>query len=124
MQASRLSAALGALFLVIGVAATSHLVAQGTNGNSNPSIGTWKLNVAKSKYDPGPAPKSQTNAIEAMGTDRVKVTVEGVAGDGSRMAYSYTAKYDGMDTPYAPGSVGAVLRSDCRAASPRHAEGA
>ena len=27
---------------------------------SNPYIGTWKLNVAKSKYVGGQAPKSQT----------------------------------------------------------------
>jgi hypothetical protein len=28
--------------------------------SSNPRLGTWKLNVAKSKYDPGPAPQSNT----------------------------------------------------------------
>ena len=28
---------------------------------SDPVLGTWTLNVAKSKYDPGPAPKSSTS---------------------------------------------------------------
>ena len=27
---------------------------------ADPVLGTWELNVAKSKYNPGPAPKSQT----------------------------------------------------------------
>jgi restriction endonuclease S subunit len=29
----------------------------------------------------------------------VKVTFDGIAGDGSRIAYSYTAKFDGKDYP-------------------------
>jgi hypothetical protein len=27
---------------------------------TDPQVGTWKLNLAKSKYSPGPAPKSAT----------------------------------------------------------------
>ena len=38
-------------------------VATAVAADSN--IGTWKLNVAKSKFSPGPAPKSQTLKIEA-----------------------------------------------------------
>ena len=63
------------------------------------SIGTWKLNVAKSKYSPGPPTKSQMRTVEAQGAG-VKVSVEGVAADGSRVAYSYTTNYDGKDSPY------------------------
>ena len=33
----------------------------------DPHLGTWKLNVAKSKYSPGPAPKEVTMKIEAKG---------------------------------------------------------
>ena len=32
---------------------------------ADPIVGTWKLNVAKSKYSPGPAPKGGTTRIEA-----------------------------------------------------------
>ena len=39
---------------VIWLAAGSLLFA------ADASLGTWKLNVAKSKYSPGPAPKSAT----------------------------------------------------------------
>lgn len=37
--------------------------------------GTWKLNVAKSKYDPGPGPKSQTIVISGSDTAR-KIVVD------------------------------------------------
>ncbi len=35
---------------------------------SDPFVGTWRLNVAKSTYSPGPAPKSITSIYEAAGT--------------------------------------------------------
>lgn len=42
---------------------------------SDPLVGTWKLNAAKSKFSPGPAPKSQMVKIE--GTDQArKITVD------------------------------------------------
>jgi hypothetical protein len=74
--------------------------AQGTDGTKNPAIGTWKLNLAQSKYDPGPPPKSQTHVVEPFGANGIKLTAEGVAADGSRVAYSYTSNNDGKDNPY------------------------
>jgi hypothetical protein len=67
-------------------------------GGSNPMIGTWKLNLAKSKYTPGPAPKSLTVKIEQAG-DGVKVTSEGVDGEDKPIAIEFTANYDGKDYP-------------------------
>ena len=61
------------------------------------NIGTWKLNVAKSKFSPGPAPKSQTLKIEAWGADGVKFTSDGVGGDGAATHFEFQAKYDGKD---------------------------
>jgi hypothetical protein len=43
----------GTLGVVLG-AGLGHVSAQA----SNPRLGTWKLNVEKSKYNPGPAPKA------------------------------------------------------------------
>ena len=65
---------------------------------ANTSVGTWKYNAAKSKFDPGPPYKSRTVNVEAHG-EGIKVTVDGVSGDGSKHAYSYTANYDGKDNP-------------------------
>ncbi len=52
---------------------------------NNPFIGTWKLNVSKSKISPGPAPKSETVRIEP---DR-KVSVETVGADDKTINWSY-----------------------------------
>jgi hypothetical protein len=71
----------------------------GLPAQTNPMIGTWKLNPAKSKYTPGPAPKSQTATIEAAG-DGIKNVTKGIAGDGSAVGYEYTASsLDGKDYP-------------------------
>ena len=62
---------------------------------TNPFVGTWKLDVAKSKYDPGPAPKSQTRTWAASG----KVSVKGINAAGKPMAYSYPIVTDGKEFP-------------------------
>jgi hypothetical protein len=76
-----------------------------------PALGTWKLNVAKSKYTPGPAPKSMTRTVESAG-DKVKYTFQGVAADGSKVAYTFTVAFDGKDYPItgpgAPGGADAI----------------
>jgi hypothetical protein len=65
---------------------------------SNPLVGTWKINFAKSKFMPaGAAPKSDTLTIQAQG-DGIKVNADGVNGDGSRIATSYTTNMDGKDS--------------------------
>jgi hypothetical protein len=63
---------------------------------SDPMYGTWKLNVAKSKYSPGPTPKEMTVTIEAAGPGR-KVSVEGVAGDGTPVKWGYSGNFDGKE---------------------------
>ena len=65
---------------------------------SDARIGTWKLNVAKSKYSPGPAPQSVTMKVEASGQGE-KATTEGVNAAGAATKTEYTANYDGKDYP-------------------------
>lgn len=62
---------------------------------SNPFVGTWKLNSAKSSFSPGPGPRSQTRIWAADG----KVTVEGVNPAGQPTAYAYTIVPDGKSYP-------------------------
>ena len=64
----------------------------------DPRIGTWKLNVAKSKFSPGPAPQGLTLNVELSGQGE-KVTAEFVNPDGTRTTSQYTAKFDGKDYP-------------------------
>jgi hypothetical protein len=65
---------------------------------TNSRIGNWQNNIAKSKYDPGPGPKSQTLKIEAAGEGE-KVTSESVTADGGKTVTTYTANYDGKPSP-------------------------
>jgi hypothetical protein len=61
------------------------------------SMGTWKLNEAKSKLAPGAA-KNNTVVYAAAG-DNVKVTVDGVDGAGKPAHHEWTGKFDGKDYP-------------------------
>jgi hypothetical protein len=83
-------------FVVIAILAVVGSCA--LRAQNNPLVGTWKLNVTKSKYDPGPAPKSLTRTVEAQG-DGVKYTFEGVAADGSPISYGFSVQFDGKDNP-------------------------
>ncbi len=65
---------------------------------TNPFEGTWKLNLSKSKFEPGPAPKSLTRTVAAQ-ADGAKYSFEGIAADGKPLSYSFTVKYDGTDSP-------------------------
>ena len=60
--------------------------------------GTWKMNPDKSKYSPGPAPKTSTAKIESD-ENGIKVNVEGTNADGSALHVQYDAKFDGKDYP-------------------------
>lgn len=62
---------------------------------ASPTMGTWKLNEAKSKFAPG-APKNHTVVYEAAG-DNVKVTVDGTDADGKALHNEWTGKFDGKD---------------------------
>ena len=62
------------------------------------AAGTWKLNLAKSKYQQGQAPKSTTLNYEAAG-EGTKVTVDTVPAEGAPIHYAYAANFDGKDNP-------------------------
>jgi hypothetical protein len=84
--------------LLFATAVALSLVTSGVLlAQSNPAVGTWKLNLAKSKYVYTQAPKSDTLTIQAQG-DGFKVSVDGAAADGSRIAYSYMTNLDGKDS--------------------------
>jgi len=78
-------------FAVLFAAASACLAAD------DASMGTWKLNEAKSKFSPG-APKNTTVVYEAA-ADSVKITVDGVGADGKPSHSEWTGKFDGKDYP-------------------------
>ncbi len=75
---------------------------------SNPNMGTWKLNEAKSKIPPN-ATKNNTVVYEAAG-DKIKVTVDGIDGAGKPQHSEWTGKFDGKDYPLT-GDPNADMRS-------------
>jgi 2',3'-cyclic-nucleotide 2'-phosphodiesterase (5'-nucleotidase family) len=75
---------------VLAVLAITAVAALGADN----SIGTWKVDVAKSKYTPAPFPLKSLTSVREAAPDGVKVTNTGERADGSVNA-SYTAKYDG-----------------------------
>jgi len=91
-----------------------HLAAQA----ADPIIGTWVLNVAKSRFSPGPAPTSESRTYVMEGQEtratfkgvseprryvtvrqEIKATSESVDGDGKSTTGEWTVVYDGKDRP-------------------------
>jgi hypothetical protein len=78
-------------------------------------LGTWSLNTAKSQYNPGPGPKSQTLTFE-MSQDAITVNSDGVNTGGRSSHGSYTSRFDGKDVPW-------TGNPDADTASPRRIDG-
>jgi hypothetical protein len=94
-----------ALFLII-VAAGACLQAQDAD---DPILGTWKLNLSKSKYIPGPAPRSQTRVYRRT-PDGIFVTIETVDSKGRKQpTIEFEEKYDGKEYPIKGSEIGDAL---------------
>jgi len=64
------------------------------------NVGVWKLNVAKSKFDPGPVPTNQSLKIEAWGADGVNYSSDGMDTAGKPTHWEFQAKYDEKFVPF------------------------
>ena len=71
------------LFVVVGILALAGVsaVAQSKTGLADAFMGTWNLNLTKSKFNPGPGPKSQRLTWQPGGAGYT-FTVETVTADG------------------------------------------
>jgi hypothetical protein len=76
------------------------ILALGTNAAlaADAAVGTWKLNVAKSTFSPGPAPKSQTRSY-AESAQGLTLTLKTVAADSKESTSTLTFKDDGKPYP-------------------------
>jgi hypothetical protein len=83
---------------LIATSVASAAFSQAIAPQSDPLIGTWKLNLSKSKYTPGPAPQSSTMHYEAVG-DGFKDTVTGVDAQGRPTTSVFSMIYDGEFRP-------------------------
>src|SRR5580698_5840794 len=95
-----------ALFVIIvaaGAVSAGSLHAQDVD---DPVLGTWKLNLSKSKYIPGPAPRSQTRVYRQT-PNGIFVTIETIAADGRKQpTIEFAEKYDGKEYPIKGSDIG------------------
>jgi len=79
--------------LVLALLLTESVLAQ-----TDPFLGTWKLDVTKSKFVPGPPRRSETRMV-VSGPRGMRVSVKRVNGDGSTQEFEYTTNLDGKTYP-------------------------
>ncbi|MEP7367920.1 MAG: hypothetical protein ABI972_32050 [Acidobacteriota bacterium] len=81
--------------IAIGLAVSAVLMFGADN-----SIGTWKRNIAKSKYTPAVAnPVTSLTIVNSAAPGGVTTSVTGARKDGTPIKSDYTVKYDGKDYP-------------------------
>src|SRR5512138_910321 len=66
---------------------------------ADPLIGSWKMNVEKSKFNPGPPPKSVTTTYSQDG-EWISIRSEGTLGDGQPFTRNNRYKMDGQEYPF------------------------
>jgi hypothetical protein len=66
---------------------------------ADPVIGAWQLNLAKSKFSPGPPPKSMTRTYAESAQGAVTLTINTTSAEGKTGSAAYTYKNDGKPYP-------------------------
>jgi hypothetical protein len=74
-------------------------------------FGTWELNLQKSKFPSGNAPRSDTRIYEDRGGGVIMSTHATVGKDGKEALTIYAAKFDGKQYPVATRGSGALSTS-------------
>jgi hypothetical protein len=86
--------------LIVGLAlALVAPVVLAAQSGGDTSIGTWKLNLAKSAFSSQTPPKSQTRIYTASPTGGMHVVIEEVAADGKSTKTDVAIVYDGKPHP-------------------------
>jgi hypothetical protein len=96
MRTTRVSLGVGVAAMVVTMLVATGVQSAFAQGDS--FLGTWVLNVAKSKFTPGPPPKEDTTVYEAAGQG-LKITTTGIDAAGKPTMTVYTANFDGKDYP-------------------------
>jgi hypothetical protein len=89
-----------ALTVVVAASLVATSSAQ-TNAIDKSYMGVWKLNVARSKYEPGPGPKEATRTHEDRGNGFVLIINETTNAQGQKAYSQYAYKPDGKEYPIA-----------------------
>jgi hypothetical protein len=89
------------LRLLVSIAALAMPAAQAARAAppAVSALGTWKLNVAKSTFTPGPGWRSQTRTYTLEPGGGVLIRWDGVGARGEPMHVSFISRLDGKDYP-------------------------
>jgi hypothetical protein len=86
--------------------------------SSDPWIGTWKVNLEKSTYSPGPKPTVAATVKIEPSAGGIKTTIDGTNPEGKPTHTETVGGFDGKDNPVkgaqAPNSTSALKRIDDR----------
>jgi len=74
----------------------------------DPILGIWKLNLSRSKFNPGPAPRSQTRTYVET-PEGIQCTIQTVDASGHPSIIEFPDKYDGKDYPMSGSDIADAL---------------
>jgi hypothetical protein len=71
----------------------------GHTQSEDPWVGTWKVNLEKSTFSPGPKPTNPTTVKVESSAGGVKITMDGMTAEGKPFHTETVAGFDGKDNP-------------------------
>jgi hypothetical protein len=86
-----------AVFVVVITAVVSTVTLKVQS--ADPWVGTWKVNLEKSKYSPGPSPKTPTTIKLESSGEGIKSTFDGMTPEGKPFHTEAVGAFDGKDNP-------------------------
>jgi hypothetical protein len=66
---------------------------------NDPFVGTWKLDVARSTYSPGPASRGEILTSEPYGDNGINTTAKITDAQGKQTVTAYHGNFDEKDSP-------------------------
>ena len=107
-----------AAVVVVAIAVLAAVVPEVKAQSAEPWIGSWKLDIEKSKFVPGPPPKGAPTTTIEPASGGLKFINEGVDGEGKPFRTEFVAPLDGKEVPVTgarmPNSTTAYKRIDDR----------
>ena len=90
----------------------------GQTQSQDPWVGTWKVNLEKSTFSPGPKPTSPGTVKIESPAGGIKVTIDGMTAEGKPFHTEVVGAFDGKDNPVkgadSPSATAAYKRIDSR----------
>ena len=86
-------------FVVVVLTAVLAAGSIGRTQSSDPWVGTWKINLEKSTWSPGPKPTVASTAKLEPSAGGLKSTVDGTNAEGKPTHSESVANFDGKDNP-------------------------